>query len=102
MGYLTPYLRNNPQQVVSCDDLYSLILKVEHSRNPVDLIAIAETDLTICMYIKEMVPDVEEWQYGGDINGHYIFKFHKYDDRAKARAYLISLGYTTHIRDFIK
>lgn len=102
MGYLDKYLRNNPKQVVSCDDIYERILRVKHSLNKVEQITIAETDLTVCARIKEMVPDIEEWQYGGDINGFYIFKFHNYNDRAKAQAYLISLGYTTQIRDLLR
>lgn len=54
------------------------------------------------MIVKQAVPDVEDWQYGGDINGFYIFKFHSFSDRAKAQALLTSLGYTTETRDFLR
>lgn len=101
MGYLDQPLTNNPGQIVSCDDLYPLWLKVKHATG-IDQITRAETDLTVSMIVKQMVPDVENWQYGGDINGFYIFKFQNAAHRAQAQARLVYEGYTTELRDFIK
>lgn len=101
MGYLDPSLVNNPGRIVSCDDLYPLWLKVKHSVGIVQITR-AESDLKVSMMVREMVPDVEDWQYGGDINGFYIFKFHNSAHRAQARAKLIFEGYTTELRDFVQ
>jgi len=97
MGFLGPYLRNNPQQVVTCDQLYPLTLKVFHSPDPVHLIAIHETYWTVAKKILEVVPDVDDWQYTGDVNNSYRYAFHSHKDRAKAQEHLKTLGYTIEI-----
>jgi len=101
MGFLDKKLQHNRGQVISCDDTYNYILKVHHLTG-IDQITAADSDLKVSLYVKEMVPDVEEWQYGGDINAKYIFKFHLHRDRENVKRYLESLGYPTESRDFIK
>lgn len=101
MGYLDKYLRNNPRQIVDCNDLYNLWLSVEHPIG-IDQITTGDSDIKVSLFIKDIVPDVEDWQYGGDTGTRYIFKFHRDSDRAQAIAYLSTFGYTTHKRDFRK
>lgn len=95
MGYLDRYLRNNPRQIISCDDRYQLILKVKQTQPYHIRQAIAESDGSVSLLVKQIIPDVEDWQYGGTINGFYLFKFHNYSHRQQVQAYLTSLGYTT-------
>ncbi len=101
MGYLDPYLRNNPQQIVHCDKLYNLWLYVKHPTGAIQ-ITMGDSRDYVAMRIKDVVPDVEDWQYGGEINNQYIFKFHTYSDREQARINLEQLNYSTSSQDFIK
>lgn len=101
MGYLDPYLRNNPKQVVDCDELYNLWLFVWHPTGIIQ-ITTGDSDAIVSLLVKSMVPDVEDWQYGGDINSKYIFKFHSDYQRAQVKAFLELSGYSTYTRDFRK
>lgn len=102
MGYLEKFLRNNPAQVVDCQELYPLMLLVKHDPDPVHLISIAETDWTVSYHVKQIIPDVEDWQYSGDTGKFYLFRFHNFDQRAAVRENFEALGYTTEIKNFLK
>ena len=99
MGYLDKYLRNNPAQIVNCDDLYNLWLLVDHPTGIIQ-ITVNDSDGKVSLLVLKAIPDPEDWQYGGDSGTQYLFKFHSPSDRGTAKNYLDSLGYTTETRDF--
>ena len=98
MGYLSDNLPPRREQIVECPALYKLILRVRH-RPPYFAQIAAETDLTISLIVKSVVPDVEDWQYSGRRKGFDEFRFHIPSQRARAREELRFKGYYTEIFD---
>lgn len=98
MGYLYDNLPPRKQQIVECGRLYKLVLRVRH-RRPFEAMVAGETDGTISMIVKGVVPDVEEWQYAGRGNGFDYFRFHLPSDRSRAREELRFRGYYTETED---
>lgn len=98
MGYLFDNLPPRKRQIVECTKLYKLVLRVRH-RNPVEAQAAAETDGTISMIVKGVIPDVEEWQYAGRAKGFDNFRFHLPSDRSRAREEFKFRGYYTEVYD---
>lgn len=101
MSYLDRYLRHNRGQVVSCNDLYVFLLKVKHQKTLIQQITIAENDLSISLIVKGILPDVDDWQYAGENNGYYLFRFHNPAHRTLVAAQFSYLGYPTISRNFI-
>lgn len=96
MGYLDDNLPQRKDQVVECQKLYPLVLKVKH-RNFTDAIAANERDDTIAHIVLSVVPDVEDWQFQGRRNGFVYFGFHIPSQRARAQEEFTFRGYYTEL-----
>jgi len=99
MGYLDPYLINNPSQIVSCNDLYPLLLKVQRYQPKIQEIIHADSVHKVGSIIKSVVPDVEDFQFNGKTKTHYLWKFRSTTHRENAKQKLENLGYRTITRD---
>ncbi len=104
MGYLSDNLPQRRDQIVECPALYKLVLRVRH-RSKFRAMITAESDDTIGKIIRSVVPDVEDWQYGGGRlpggvpKGFVEFRFHLASQRARAREELRFKGYYTETLD---
>ena len=104
MGYLNDNLPQRLDQIVECPALYKLVLHVKH-RSKVHARAAAETDDTIGKIIRSVVPDPEDWQFGGGRlpggvpKGFVEFRFHIPGQRSRAQEELRFKGYFTETRD---
>lgn len=104
MGYLNDNLPQRRDQIVECPKLYRLVLRVRHRDGLAALIA-GETDDTIGKIIRSVVPDPEDWQYGGGRlpggvpKGFTEFRFHLDSQRSRAQEELRFLGYYTETLD---
>lgn len=96
MGYLLDNLPARKQQIVECPELYKLGLRVRR-RPPREALAAAESDLSVSLIIKEVIPDVEEWQYAGTRRGFFVFLFHLDSDRNRAKEELIFRGHEVEL-----
>lgn len=104
MGYLSDNLPQRRDQIVECTELYKLVLRVRH-RDEFQAMIAAETDDTIGKIIREVVPDPEDWQYGGGRlptgvpKGFTEFRFHIPSHRSRAQEELRFRGYYTETID---
>lgn len=98
MGYLYDNLPHRKRQFVECSRLYKLVLRVRH-REPFDELMAAESDGTISLIVKSVVPDVEDWQYAGRGKGFDHFRFHIPSQRSRAQEELRFMGYYTETVD---
>lgn len=103
MGYLNDNLPQRLDQIVECQELYKLVLRVRHRASFQALIA-AETEDTIGKIIRSVVPDPEDWQFGGGRlpavpKGFTEFRFHIPGQRSRAQEELRFNGYYTEILD---
>lgn len=98
MGYLSDNLPPRKRQIVECAKLYKLVLRVRH-RPPFDELVAAENDGTISMIVKNVVPDVEDWQYAGRYKGFDHFRFHIPSHRSRAQEELKFRGFYTETAD---
>jgi hypothetical protein len=101
MGYLSDNLPQRRDQIVECPKLYTLILRVRHRPESQALIA-AESDGSIGKIIRSVVPDPEDWQYGGGRlpgipKGFIEYRFHIPSQRTRAQEELRFNGYYTEI-----
>jgi hypothetical protein len=77
-----------------CDDLYTYSLRVKHLTGT-DQISADDTDLRVSLMVAKLVPDVGTWQYAGDVNGEFVFKFLNHRDMETVQQYLETTGYHT-------
>jgi hypothetical protein len=103
MGYLSDNLPQRKDQIVECPALYKLVLRVRHRSKRMAQIA-GETDDSIGKIIRSVIPDIEEWQYGGGRlpsvpRGFVEFRFHLAGDRSRAQEELRFKGYYTELID---
>jgi hypothetical protein len=96
MTYLDENLPCRKEQIVSCHELYTLILRVRH-RPRKEAITARETDNSIAQIITSVVPQVEDWQFRGRRNGFVEFGFHILHQRFRAQEELTFRGYHTEI-----
>jgi len=103
VGYLNDNLPLRRDQIVECQELYKLVLHVRH-RPPKQALSAGEHDGTIGKIIRSVVPDPEDWQYGGGRlpavpKGFIEFRFHLDSQRSRAREELRFKGYYTETID---
>jgi len=104
VGYLADNLPLRRDQVVECPKLYTLVLRVRHRSTAHAQIA-AETDDSIGKIVRSVVPDPEDWQFGGGrkfsgvLNGFVEFRFHLASQRSRAQEELRFKGYYTETKD---
>lgn len=103
MGYLSDNVPRRRDQIVECPRLYTLVLHVRH-RDPFYAMIAGETDGTIGKIIRSVVPDPEDWQYGGGRlpgtpKGFVEFRFHNPSHRSRAVEELRFKGYYTETVD---
>ena len=104
MGYLNDNLPQRRDQIVECTRLYTLVLRVRH-RTPFQAMIAGETDDTIGKIIRSVVPDPEDWQYGGGRlpgavpQGFTEFRFHIPSQRTRAQEELRFKGYYSETVD---
>ena len=102
MGYLSDNIPHKKIQIVECPKLYTLVLRVKHRSKYYAMIA-GETDDTIGKIIRSVVPDPEDWQYGGGRlsgpPGFVEFRFHIDGQRSRAQEELRYKGYYTEIEN---
>jgi hypothetical protein len=104
MGYLSDNLPQRRDQIVECQKLYTLVLRVRH-RSKFHALSAGETDDTIGKIIRSVVLDPEDWQYGGGRlpggvpQGFVEFRFHLANQRSRAQEELRFKGYYTEILD---
>lgn len=104
MGHLSDNLPQRRDQIVECPALYKMVLRVRH-RDRFGAIIAAESDESIGKIIRSVVPDIEEWQYGGGRlpggvpKGFVEFRFHLASQRDRAREELRFKGYYTETVD---
>ena len=104
MGYLSDNLPQRQDQIVECPALYKLVLRVRH-RSVIHALSAAETDDSIAKIVRSVVPDPEDWQFGGGrkfsgvLKGFVEFRFHIPSQRSRAREELRFKGYYTETVD---
>jgi hypothetical protein len=104
VGWLSDNLPPRRDQIVECPALYKFVLRVRH-RDGLRAIIAAESDDSIGKIIRTVVPDVEEWQYGGGRlpggvpKGFTEFRFHLASQRNRALEELRFMGYYTETVD---
>ena len=99
MGYLDDKLPQRKEQIVECPKLYVLVLRVRR-RNEYHAMIAGETEDSIGVIIKSVVPDPEDWQFAGSFGTDFVeFRFHMASQRERARQELIFNGYYTELRD---
>ncbi len=96
MGYLQDNLPQRKVQNVDCSALYPLLLKVKHRALPQERWA-GDSDLKTSLIVKDIVPDVEDWQYSGRKRGFDNFRFHIPSQRTAAAERLKFFGFETTI-----
>jgi hypothetical protein len=97
MGYLSDNLPQRKEQIVECPKLYTLVLRVRR-RSPFHAMIAGETEDSIGKIIRGVVPDPEDWQFGGSFGTDFAeFRFHLTNQRERARQELLFKGYYTEL-----
>lgn len=99
MGYLEDNLPLRKEQIVECQKLYKLVLRVRR-RSKLHALIAGETEDSIGKIIRLVVPDPEDWQFGGSFGSDFAeFRFHLEGQRSRALEELRFKGYYTETVD---
>lgn len=96
---LDPRKAKDVTTIILCNVVYPYLLKVRHLTK-MDQITANDTDIRTSLMVKEAAPNVDDWQYAGDIGKFFLFRFKTQKLRWHVNQYLNCLGYRTEFTDY--
>jgi hypothetical protein len=99
MGYLFDNLPLTQEQIVECPKLYRYGLKVARTKPASLELATNKTELFFTVLIRNLIGDVEEWQFNGSTDQFHHYRFHLPSQRNQVIARLQAMRVYTENYD---